>query len=141
MSMTEPRKMGPGGVPFTRDISRRASTALEPYIQRAGEAQLEARDGDDFYEKIAARTGLSEEEAAQALDIEGSIQMSAIVELLLDLQHISVERNIDMSQCLGQCNAMYRRQAIAFARRLVYEIPDDDAPTGPPTDMFFGGGL
>ena len=147
--MTEPRKLGPGAIPYTRaeavevarGIRRRAAATLEPYLQRAGEAQLEARDDPQYLEKIAARTGLDPETLEAALDIDGSIKMSAMVECLLDLQHACLEQGLDLNQCMAQANAMYRRQAVAFSRRLIYDVADDEVPTTSTVDTFFGTSL
>ncbi len=130
--------MGPGGVPVTRaeavklalEIRARNSTALDPYLARAGEAQLAARDDGDVMERIAEQLGVDPEELSQHIDIEGSLHVSAVVELLVDLMHACAEHNLVWSNCIQEAAAQWRNQSSKLQRFLIYGASDDVGARG-----------
>ena len=130
--------LGPGAMPHTRAESRevargitaRAATALEPYLARAGEAQLHARDQDGVLDKLAEDLGVSAEEVAEQLDVEASLQYGAIMELLADLMHVSLPRGVSFNEVYASAARIYQDQARHLQTFLVYEAPDKEPRSG-----------
>ena len=129
-------RLGPGGIPFTREealsVSRgaraRADAALEAYRERAGMALLEANDEGGLIDQIAEHYEVDRGEVQLAQSPQASIDQTALYELLLDVMHYATANDLPWMQLLRGAAGDYERQHHAMRRILVYEADDQERP-------------
>lgn len=129
----------PGYVPHSestaarlRDqIEERATAALEPYLQRAIDAQMDTRDDPDEIRATFERAGFTDpDKAIDSLDWHRSAHLCAYAEILTDLMHLATKHNMIWHQAMTIADGQHRDQHVALIRFLVYGAPPEDPPSG-----------
>lgn len=117
--------MGPGQAPHTQaeslqfilEYRSRLASALDPYLDRAIKAQLEVTDAlEDDGNDVLSEKGVN---------LQKSVNGSALVELVADVLHYCIEQEISFINVQQAALQMQGKQTRQLTRHLVYAIPDE----------------
>lgn len=126
-------KLNPGQLPNTKaealesvlQTQQRLALVMDIYEARAEMANHDVQDALQADESEVSEEVLRMVE--RAVGDRRTIQLGALVELLVDLNHYCVENNLRMSQATQLAEAAFGTQVRTLGRRIMYQVPDEPA--------------